>query len=235
MGNSSHRQKPVTTIVTCQIPHKPKIMFYGDSLTEGYHLDPKYRYTTLFQKYIDEYKLNWEVINAGKSGDTVLGTMPRFQFEIITHNPRIVCICLGGNDLFQGGWDKMDIIKSELVNMINYVKQNGMTPILICMAPPFSSAILNAIKLIPEAEKRISFFSMYEEIANENKLLYIDSIFQDFPFKSDMVILTNMSKSNFFVKDMVEGDYFVDVVHPNDKGHAIIARYFFACIKSCLN
>src|SRR5262245_4017999 len=48
-------------------------LFFGDSITAGYGLDPDEAYPALIQKKIDAAKLPWRVVNAGLSGETTAG------------------------------------------------------------------------------------------------------------------------------------------------------------------
>ena len=213
---------------------RPKIMFFGDSLTEGFALDPELRYTTLFQNYVDEANINWDVINAGKTGDTILASVDRLTIQIKTYNPSIVCICLGGNDFFLGGWDNIPALRRALEHSINELKEYAITPILVGIMPPFPSHIIELASLNPEITKRLRFFSMYEEIARENKVIYIRSIFESFPLQADKDILAKVSMGDFALSHMFQDGYFLDIVHPNEHGHAIIARTFFAFLKKYL-
>lgn len=213
---------------------KNKIMFYGDSLTEGPYLQPEEKYTAIFKSYVRGAKLDWDVINAGKNGDTIRGSIDRLRYELNTHKPNIVCLCLGGNDYFLGGWNNVKLIKEELAGLVKEIQQRNILVILIGVMPPFSEDVLTQCKMIPEINKYLTFFAMHEQIAEEYKLLYIQSIFEDFPLLSDTAILTKMSKGDFIVRDMFSGDYFLDPIHPNAKGHAIIGKNFFLCIKKYL-
>lgn len=53
-------------------PSRPAILVLGDSLAAGYGVDPGQAYPALLQKKVDAAGLNFEVINGGVSGDTLL-------------------------------------------------------------------------------------------------------------------------------------------------------------------
>jgi hypothetical protein len=57
----------------------PKIVALGDSLTAGYGLERYQAYPALLQKKVDEAGLQFEVINAGVSGDTSAGGVRRID------------------------------------------------------------------------------------------------------------------------------------------------------------
>src|SRR6218665_3122592 len=56
-------------------PEPKRIVFFGDSITAGYGLNPTKEpaYTALLQQKLDTEKLSWTVVNAGLSGETSAG------------------------------------------------------------------------------------------------------------------------------------------------------------------
>jgi acyl-CoA thioesterase-1 len=77
------------------------ILFFGDSLTAGYGIDPDEAYPALIQKKIDEAKLPWRVVNAGLSGETTAGGLRRLDW-ILRQKVDIFVLELGGNDGLRG-------------------------------------------------------------------------------------------------------------------------------------
>src|SRR5436190_11346626 len=80
-----------------------KILFFGDSLTAGYGLfDPaRESFPGLIQQKIDASKLQFDVINAGVSGDTSAGGLARLDYWL--YQPIDVFILeLGINDVMRG-------------------------------------------------------------------------------------------------------------------------------------
>lgn len=71
------------------------IVAFGDSLTEGYGLDPSEAYPAQLSKLLGE-----EVINEGVSGDTTADAIERID-DVLEHNPKLVIVFLGGNDALQ--------------------------------------------------------------------------------------------------------------------------------------
>src|ERR1044071_694839 len=77
-GCNSNQQdiKPKQTIAVNDsiTPSKTKtILFFGNSITAGYGVDPSEAFPALIQNKIDSLKLNYKVINAGVSGETSSG------------------------------------------------------------------------------------------------------------------------------------------------------------------
>ncbi len=77
------------------------IIFFGNSLTAGYGVDPSEAYPALIQNTIDSLKLNYKVINAGVSGETSSGGNGRIDW-ILQQPVDVFVLELGGNDGLRG-------------------------------------------------------------------------------------------------------------------------------------
>lgn len=77
------------------------VIFFGDSLTAGYGVDPDEAYPALIQKKVDAARLPWRVVNAGLSGETSSGGLRRLDW-ILKQKVDIFVIELGGNDGLRG-------------------------------------------------------------------------------------------------------------------------------------
>jgi acyl-CoA thioesterase I len=81
---------------------EPKtIIFFGDSITAGYGLDPDEAFPALIQRKLDESGRSWRVVNAGLSGETTAGGLRRLDW-ILRQPVDIFVIELGGNDGLRG-------------------------------------------------------------------------------------------------------------------------------------
>lgn len=95
-------------------------IFFGDSLTAGYGVDPDEAYPALIQKKIDEAGLSWRVVNAGLSGETTAGGLRRLDW-ILRQPVDIFVIELGGNDGLRG--ISPATTRSNLEAMIQRIRQ----------------------------------------------------------------------------------------------------------------
>ena len=77
------------------------IVFYGNSLTAGYGVDPSEAFPFLIQEKIDSLQLPYKVINAGLSGETTAGGKSRIDW-ILRQPVNIFVLELGGNDGLRG-------------------------------------------------------------------------------------------------------------------------------------
>ena len=59
---------------------KKTILFFGNSLTAGYGLEPEEAYPALIQHRIDSLGLNYTTVNAGVSGETSSGGKGRIDW-----------------------------------------------------------------------------------------------------------------------------------------------------------
>jgi acyl-CoA thioesterase I len=77
------------------------IVFFGNSLTAGYGVDPSEAFPALVQEKIDSLELPYKVINAGLSGETTAGGKSRIDW-ILRQPVDIFVLELGGNDGLRG-------------------------------------------------------------------------------------------------------------------------------------
>ena len=77
------------------------ILFFGNSLTAGYGVDPSEAFPALIQNKIDSLKLNYKVVNGGVSGETSAGGNGRVDW-ILRQPVDIFVLELGGNDGLRG-------------------------------------------------------------------------------------------------------------------------------------
>jgi acyl-CoA thioesterase-1 len=78
-----------------------RIVFFGNSLTAGYGLDPSEAFPALIQEKIDSLQLPYKVINAGLSGETTAGGKGRIDW-LLQQPVNVFVLELGGNDGLRG-------------------------------------------------------------------------------------------------------------------------------------
>jgi len=77
------------------------IVFFGDSLTAGFGLDRAQAFPALIQEKIKERGWNFQVVNAGVSGETTAGGLRRVEW-ILQRPIDVFVLALGGNDGLRG-------------------------------------------------------------------------------------------------------------------------------------
>ena len=80
---------------------RPVVLFLGTSLTAGYGLPSEQAFPALVQRRIDEAGGDYEVVNAGVSGDTSAGGLRRIDW-LLRQSIAVLVLELGGNDMLRG-------------------------------------------------------------------------------------------------------------------------------------
>jgi acyl-CoA thioesterase-1 len=78
------------------------ILALGDSLTAGYGLSRKQAYPALIAEKMQSANYQFEVINAGSSGDTTAGGLTRLPPLLRGRKIDVLILALGINDAFRG-------------------------------------------------------------------------------------------------------------------------------------
>ncbi|QQS41126.1 MAG: arylesterase [Acidobacteriota bacterium] len=114
---------------------RPKIVAFGDSLTAGFGLTEQESYPYLLQKRLEKDGFNYEVVNAGISGDTSLGGLERIDWVLGEKNVEILILELGANDLLRNV--PVEKMKENLDRIIRKAKAKNVE-VLFCgmLAPP---------------------------------------------------------------------------------------------------
>ena len=78
------------------LPAGSRVLALGDSLTAPHGVKPGEDWPTLLAQ-----KTGWVVINAGVSGNTSAQALDRLPALLDEHNPQLVLVTLGGNDMLR--------------------------------------------------------------------------------------------------------------------------------------
>jgi acyl-CoA thioesterase-1 len=133
---------------------RPRIAVLGDSLTAGLGLDPTQAYPALLQRRLNESGLDYEVVNAGVSGDTSAGGLRRLDWAL-EGDVRVLIVALGGNDALRGL--PADELAHNLSEIIERAQTKKIRVILAGMeAPPNfgRSYVVSFHKVYPELAKK---------------------------------------------------------------------------------
>tara|TARA_R110002020_G_scaffold137434_2_gene306628 strand:- start:161867 stop:162547 length:681 start_codon:yes stop_codon:yes gene_type:complete len=77
------------------------ILFFGNSLTAGMGLDPMEAFPAIIQQKLDSMELDYEIINAGLSGETTAAGKNRISW-VLDQKVDIFVLELGANDGLRG-------------------------------------------------------------------------------------------------------------------------------------
>ena len=115
-------------------PARPRIVAFGDSLTIGLGLLEQEAYPALLQNKINEAGYQFEVVNAGVSGDTSAGGLRRLDWAL-EGNVKVLIVAFGGNDGLRGL--PVPQMKENLSQIIDKARERSIVVILTGMeAPP---------------------------------------------------------------------------------------------------
>jgi acyl-CoA thioesterase I len=149
------------------LPAKKNIVFFGNSLTAGYGLDPPEAFPSLIQARIDSLHLAYKVINAGVSGETSADGLSRIDW-ILRQPISIFVLELGGNDGLRGL--PADATYKNLNAIIERVKVKF----------PDARIIIAGIQVPPNMgdSYAVKFRAIFPQLAKKNKVLLLPFILE---------------------------------------------------------
>ena len=159
--------KPLTSVSGDSSAKRKIILFFGNSLTAGYGLEPNEAFPALVQDKVDSLHLHYKVINAGVSGETTSGGMGRIDW-ILRQPVDIFVLELGGNDGLRG--IPLTVTKKNLQAIIDKVKTKY----------PSVKIVLAGMQIPPNMgqEYTSEFKKIYPELATKNDVALIPFLLQ---------------------------------------------------------
>src|SRR5438270_12640155 len=112
---------------------RPRIVVLGDSLTAGLGLAQGDAYPALLQRRLNTEGLEYEVVNAGVSGDTSAGGLSRLDWAL-DGDVRVLVVALGGNDALRGL--APEELRQNLATIIERAQSKHITVIVAGMEAP---------------------------------------------------------------------------------------------------
>ncbi|WP_426060118.1 arylesterase [Hymenobacter sp. B1770] len=138
------------------------VLFFGNSLTAGYGVEPEEAFPALVGKKIDSLGLGYEVINAGLSGETTAGGRSRVGW-VLRQPVDVFVLELGGNDGLRGL--PLTDTRRNLQAIIDTVRRRS----------PNTQIVLAGMQIPPNLGPSYAadFKAIYREIADKNELVLI--------------------------------------------------------------
>lgn len=137
---------------------RPKIVVLGDSLTAGLGLAQSEAYPALVEQKVRAAGYDWDVVNAGVSGDTSAAGLARADWALDQSNVRILILELGANDGLRGL--PVDEMKKNLGAIIERAQARHLAVLLAGMeAPPNFGP-----------DYTVSFSQAYRDLAKQYKV-----------------------------------------------------------------
>lgn len=137
-----------------------KILFLGDSLTEGFGVKKEEAYPKLIEQALIKKGHDVKIINGGISGSTSASGLSRLKW-FLKAKPNILFLALGANDGLRG--QKVEKIKLNLDKMISFAKEKKLKVVLAQMLLPPNYG----------NEYTDSFKELYSELAKKHRIVFI--------------------------------------------------------------
>ncbi len=106
------------------------IIAVGDSLTAGLGVLENEAWPAVMERKLQDSGHNWQVINAGISGETSSGTLSRIKW-IVARKPDIVILETGANDGFRG--IPPSVVRKNIAGAVQMLQESNVTVILAGM------------------------------------------------------------------------------------------------------
>ncbi|MBW2409249.1 MAG: arylesterase [Deltaproteobacteria bacterium] len=183
-----------------------KIVCHGDSLTEAADLGKGYVWTTLV-----ENRLGLEIINSGIGGDTSGGLLSRFYPDAIQHQPDMIMIMAGTNDLW---WNlEINTIQANIYAMACQARHHDIIA-LVGLPPPILSARARKQDFMAPAA---GYANLERKLSKLVKALALSA-------KESDIACIDFYHLFFDKKGKVSPGLFLeDGLHPNAEGNRIMA------------
>lgn len=157
------------------------ILFFGDSLTAGYGLDPEEAFPSLIEQQLVQTGHKIKVVNAGLSGETSAGGLSRLDW-ILRQPIDVFILELGANDGLRGL--PLEETRKNLQAILNKVKaKNPKAKILLTgmMVPPnmgkeYSEGFKKIYPDLAKANQAVLMPFLLEGVAGKEKLNQADGI-----------------------------------------------------------
>ena len=163
-GNTSETQttEKTETPSESQEERQQVILFFGNSLSAGYGIDPEDAFPGLVQARLDSLGKNYKVINGGLSGETTAGGLSRLDW-FLEEEPYIFVLELGGNDGLRG--IQLSETKKNLLAIIDKVRSKY----------PDTKIILAGMQIPPNMGQEYTdeFMKIYPAVAQEKNVTLI--------------------------------------------------------------
>lgn len=186
-------------------PGEQRVIFFGDSITDGWHLD--------------QYFPGRGYINRGISGQTTSQMLLRFEQDVISLRPAAVVVLAGTNDIAGNtGPISIEDIEANYSALADLAHAHGIHLIFSSVTPVhnYTPQSQNPFAQRPPA-KILALNGWLKNYCSANGLIYLD-------YFSAMV-----DDQGLLRKELA-----IDGLHPDDAGYRIMAPLAEAAVKQAL-
>jgi len=153
------KKKTETGMQVLEVEPKKTILFFGNSLTAGYGIDPEESFAGRIQSRLDSLEKEFRVINGGLSGETTAGGLSRLDW-FLEEEPYLFILELGGNDGLRG--IPLTETKKNLLAIVTKVQAKY----------PNTKVILAGMQIPPNMGQEYTeeFKAIYPAVASEKNI-----------------------------------------------------------------
>lgn len=200
------RYRDANAVLTPPAAGENRVVFYGDSITDGWHLD--------------EYFPNKSYVNRGISGQTTAQMLVRFRQDVIDLQPKAVIILAGTNDIAGNtGPISVEGIEANYTTIAELARLHNIKLIYSSVLP------------VHEYTERAS--DMFTQRPPE-KILALNNWLKDYCAANDCVYLDYFS-AMIDDKGHMKKELADDGLHPNTVGYKVMAPLADAAIAKALS
>ena len=151
------------------------ILFFGDSLTAAMGLDPSEGYPAEIEEIIDSLGLQYEVVNAGLSGETTAAGKNRIDW-VLNQEVDVFVLALGANDGLRG--IPVEETRKNLQAIIDAVRAKN----------PEVEIVLAGMQIPPNMgpEYTSEFRELFPQLAEENDIHLIPFLLEGVAGKPEL-------------------------------------------------
>lgn len=183
---------------------QPTIVFLGTSLTAGFGVDPDEAFPARVAQRLRESGLPYRVVNAGVSGETSAGAVRRIDWVLQQPHVRFLVLETGANDGLRG--QDPDTLRGHLETILRRIGDRL----------PMDHILLVGMEALPNLGEVYTkrFRAVFPDVAHAHGTAFL-------PFLLEGVAgIDSLNQS--------------DGIHPNARGHAIVAEAVWAVLEPML-
>jgi acyl-CoA thioesterase-1 len=142
------------------------IIAFGDSLTAGYGVSAEENYPSRLAVLTGV-----SIQNAGVSGDTTGAALARLEPDVLSKDPRVVVVGLGGNDFLRGV--PIQTTEANLRSIVREIQGAGAMVVLLGFSFPSLTA---------------DYAGMYERVAQSEGCLFVPRVLKGILSKNELKV-----------------------------------------------
>ena len=200
-----HRYREADAALGAPTPGQPRVIFFGDSITDIWKLDESFP--------------GKHYINRGISGQTTPQMLVRFREDVVDLHPAVVVILAGTNDIAGNtGPESLDQIEGDFISMVEIARASGIRVVLSSLTPENGTR--------PEWTK-------YTLLRPPDEIVALNRWLRNYCSQQGLVYLDYYS-AMADERGRMKPELTIDGLHPSPAGFAVMAPLAQAAIDHAL-